>query len=52
MIFEELRNVLDTVEVVFSGADARYCLFTDAQKAVAEKLGCPGVFDQLPDFGD
>ncbi|BBF23127.1 hypothetical protein [Sutterella megalosphaeroides] len=52
VIFDELRNVLDTVEVVFSGSDARYILLTDAQKAIAEKLGCPGVFDRVPDFGD
>lgn len=42
VIFAEIRNVLDSIEVVFSGSDARCGRVTDAQKAVAEQLDCPG----------
>lgn len=52
MTFGALLNYLDSVKVSYGNKpeDIRLEEVTNKQQMIAKRLGCPGVFDAVPDY--
>lgn len=50
MTYNEMQNYLSPIQAIYYGATGRYGEVTEKQRMIAKRLGCKGVFDELPDY--